>query len=387
MTSLLDNARRLVDETTERVQGQYARDVGKRRDELVTPALVLDIAAAQRNIDRMAQRLRPMPAEISPHVKAHKSPELARRQMAAGAIGISTATVWEAVVMASSGIDNLFVVNTIAGPEKIHALAELARDHHVRTATDDAINADTLAEAACSAESVLGVMVEVDTGMDRCGVDTADEALDLARHIIGLRGLRFDGLTGYEGHCSRTPEDDLRLERHSRAMSFLVDVAALLETNGIPCRILSAGGTATWEWTAGYPGINEIQAGTYVVMDNFHKQMAPGFEHSLTVQTRVISVRPDRVVVDVGNKSMGAGDLATIKGYPYLPLRFSDEHGTFVTPVRADLNVGDSVQLIPGYSASTVNWYDAYHVVNEEDVVIDVWPVIPRGPGYLGLVG
>lgn len=371
--------------TYERVRREYGSVIGRQRSDLVTPALVLDLPAAKRNIAQMAARIRELPAEIRPHVKVHKSPELARLQVEAGAIGLSVATVWEAVVFIRAGLDHVFVVNTVAGPAKIRTLAELARDADVMVAVDDPANAEALSNAAVAAESSLGVLVEVDTGMDRCGVDTPEEALALARRVVELPGMRFLGLTGYEGHCSLTPDHDQRLEKQRRAMGDLIGVADLLVSSGIGCPILSAAGTATWEWTAANPRITEIQAGSYVLMDNFHGAMVGGFEHSLTVQATVISVRPDRVIVDAGSKSMGAGPIATIVDHPYASFRFDEEHGIFATSERSSLRVGDSIALIPGYAPGTVNWYDAYHVV-EDDVVVDIWPVIPRGPGHHGYV-
>src|SRR5438552_13673857 len=143
-------------------------------------------------------------------------------------------------------------------------------------------------------------------------------------------------------------------------MGLLVHTAELLESEGFPCPIRSAGGTATWDWTAAYPGVTEIQAGTYVVMDHFHDRMVGGFENALTVQATVISHRPGRVIVDAGNKSMGAGDLASVVGQPLRSFRFDEEHGLFDAPDDSLLKVGDVVSLIPGYAPSTVNWYDAY---------------------------
>jgi D-serine deaminase-like pyridoxal phosphate-dependent protein len=227
-------------------------------------------------------------------------------------------------------------------------------------------------------------MIEVDTGMDRCGVDTADAAVALARQVAGLPGLRLAGITGYEGHCSLTIDDDLRHERQQVAMAFFTGVAERLEAAGFPCPIRSAGGISTWRWTAAFPGITEIQAGSYVVMDNYHGQMAPGFEHSLTVQASVISRQSDRVIVDAGNKSVAAPSDVTMVGHDLEPVRFDEEHGVFAAPSGSILRVGDSVALVPGYSPTTVNWYDAYHVVRDE-VVVDIWPVIPRGPGHHGL--
>jgi D-serine deaminase-like pyridoxal phosphate-dependent protein len=203
---------------------------------------------------------------------------------------------------------------------------------------------------------------------------------------MDLPGLRFEGITGYEGHCSLTPESDLRHDRQREAMTFFTGVADLLESNGIPCKIRSAGGIATWKWTAAFPGLTEIQAGTYVVMDNFHGRMVPGFEHSLTIQATVISRQSGKVIVDAGNKSVADPADVTIVGHDLGVFRFDEEHGIFSAPQGSSLRVGDAVALVPGYSPSTVNWYDAYHVV-QDDVVVDIWPIIPRGPGHHGLPG
>src|ERR1700749_1229568 len=202
---------RILPEAYERARQEYGEAIGQRRGELVTPALVFDIDAAQRNIYHMAgggqQRGKP---RIRPPSKTHKSRDLPRRQLQAGAGGLSMATVWEAAVLAAAGMDDLFVVNTVAHPAKLRTLAELARDHRILVAVDEAANAAAQSAAAVAAGSTLGIMVEVDTGMNRCGVDTARECLALARQVTDLPGLRFEGITGYEGHCSMTPDSDLR---------------------------------------------------------------------------------------------------------------------------------------------------------------------------------
>jgi D-serine deaminase-like pyridoxal phosphate-dependent protein len=376
---------RILQEAYDNVRYEYGTAIGQRRDELITPALVLDIDAAQRNIDHMASELKQMgAATIRPHYKTHKSPDLARRQLRAGAGGLSMATVWEAAILAAAGMDDLFVVNMVAHPAKLRVLAELAWDHRVLVAVDEAGNVAALSAAAVTAGSTLGIMVEVDTGMDRCGVDDAADCLAVARQVIDLPGLRFEGITGYEGHCSMTPDHDLRHERQREAMKFFTGVAELLEADGIPCPIRSAGGIATWNWTAAYPGVTEIQAGTYVVMDNFHGQMVPGFEHSLTIQATVISRQSGKVIVDAGNKSVADPADVTMVGHDHKVFRFDEEHGIFDAAGGSPLRVGDPVALVPGYSPSTVNWYDAYHVVHE-DIVVDIWPIIPRGPGHHGI--
>jgi len=385
MPELLTPSVGVIQETRDRVTRAYGSAIGRHRRELITPALILDLPAARRNIDKMAHRLKTMTAKLRPHVKVHKSPELARMQVEAGAIGISTATVWEAIVMVRSGLDGIFIVNTIAGREKLAALASIAREAKVMVAVDDAENAADIAAAARAANSTVGVLIEVDTGMDRAGVDTPDQAVELARRVAGIDGMELLGVTGYEGHCSLTPERDLRAHRQRVAMSMLVEAAAEITAAGLPCPIVSAGGTGTWDWTATTPGVTEIQAGSYAVMDNFHGPMATDFEHALTVVTTVISRPPDRVIVDAGNKSLGAPALTTIRGHDLAVLRVDEEHGIFIADANYPLRVGDVVELVPGYAPATVNWYDAYHVV-DGDRVVDIWPVIPRGPGHGGLI-
>ena len=374
-----------IKETRDRVMRAYGSAIGRNRHDLVTPALILDLPAARRNINKMADRLKTMPAKLRPHIKVHKSPELARMQVDAGAIGISTATVWEAVVMIRSGLDSIFIVNTIAGREKLAALAEIARERDVMVAVDDAENAVDIAAAARAATSTVGVLIEVDTGMDRAGVDTGEQAVALARRLAGLKGIRLVGVSGYEGHCSLTPDRDLRSAKQRTAMGLLNEVAEELRAAGFPIRIVSAGGTATWDWTAKTRGVTEIQAGSYAVMDNFHFPMAGDFEHALTVLATVISRPPERVIVDAGNKSLGAPALSTIRGHDLTGMRFDEEHGIFIATPDYPLQVGDVVELVPGYAPGTVNWYDAFHVV-EGDLVVDIWPVIPRGPGHGGLI-
>lgn len=221
--------------------------------------------------------------------------------------------------------------------------------------------------------------------MDRAGVDTAKQALALARKLAAIDGLRLLGVSGYEGHCSLTPDAELRAERQHDAMRLLGDAADQLRADGFPCPIVSAGGTATWSLTAANPRVTEIQAGSYVVMDNFHAAMAGDFEPALTILTTVISRPPDRVIIDAGNKSLGAPALTTVVGQDLTAMRFDEEHGIFIARSNEPLRVGEVVELVPGYAPGTVNLYDAYYVV-DGDRVVDVWPVIPRGPSHGGLI-
>src|ERR1700677_438456 len=161
---------RILQEAYDTVRGEYGTAIGQRREELITPALVLDIDAAQRNIDHMASELKQLgAATIRPHYKTHKSPDLARRQLQAGAAGLSMATVWEAAILAAAGMDDLFVVNTVAHPAKLRVLAELAADHRGLGAGDEAENAAAVSAAAVTAGAALRLLVGGGNGKGRLG--------------------------------------------------------------------------------------------------------------------------------------------------------------------------------------------------------------------------
>ena len=259
----------------------YGKAIGKPVESVTTPALLLDLPAARHNIARMAEGMAALPAALRPHVKGHKSPDLARLQAEAGAQGFSTATVWEAVILAEAGFDDLFVVNTVAGAAKIARLADLARERRVLVAVDDLENARDLSRATVKAGATLRVLIEIDTGMQRAGLTDPVAAAALAQQLADLPSLRVEGVTGYEGHCSL--EDDVvrRSLKQRAAMEFLLAAVAAVEDAGVPCSIVSAGGTRTWWLTAATSGVTEIQAGTYVLMDRFHSGVEGGFEPAL----------------------------------------------------------------------------------------------------------
>jgi D-serine deaminase-like pyridoxal phosphate-dependent protein len=374
----------LIAEARATVLRQYGAAIGQPVEAVTTPALLLDLPAARRNIRRMAEAMAALPAALRPHVKTHKSPDLALLQAGAGAQGFSTATVWEAVMLAEAGLDDLFVVNTVVGRTKIERLADLSRERRILVAVDDLDNAAELSREAVRRGATLGVMIEIDTGMSRAGLADPATAGDLALRLVELPGLRFEGVTGYEGHCSLEDDVAQRTVKQRAAMELLLAAVAAIGEAGVPCPIVSAGGTRTWWLTAATPGITEIQPGTYVLMDRFHSGVEGGFEPALRVLTTVISRRPEWAIVDAGSKSVADPDLATIAGRDAANLGFDEEHGRFAVVGKSDLALGEVVQLLPGYAPSTVNMYDAYHVV-EDDVVVDIWPVVPRGPGHHGL--
>ena len=374
----------LVTEAHERVRSLYGREIGRSRDDLATPALLLDLDVLRANLGLMAAGMRGIATTLRAHVKVHKSPHIARLQVEHGAIGVGCATVWEAIVMVRAGIDDVFVINEVVGPEKARALALLAREANVKVAVDDAIQVDVLSRAAAAAGSTVGVLIDVDEGMHRCGVASAAEALPLARRIADAAGLEFAGLTGYEGHCSLEFDATRRHVMADDAMDVLTGIAADLADHGLPCRIVSAAGTGTWEVTSRHPGVTEIQPGSYATMDGHHRRLDPRFGWAVTVLGTVISRRSDRVVLDAGSKTVGASH-GVLKDHDLAVHRFDEEHSIFLAGDGYPLATGAKVEILCNYTPFAISYFEAYHVI-ENGQVVDIWPVLPRGPESLWLL-
>ena len=368
----------LITEAHGRVRAQYGPAMGRSRGDLTTPALLLDLDILKANLERMASGMRDVDTTLRAHVKVHKSPHIARLEVEYGAIGVGCATVWEAIVMVRAGIDDVFVINEVVGTEKTRALALLAREAAVKVAVDDAVQVDELSRAAVAAGSTIGVLIDVDEGMHRCGVSSAEEASPLARRIADAAGLKFVGLTGYEGHCSLEFDETKRHAMAGEAMGLLTSIAARLADEGLPCRIVSAAGTGTWEVTSRYPGVTEIQPGSYATMDGHHRGLDPRFGWAVTVLSTVISRRPDRIVLDAGSKTVGASH-GLLKDWDLEKFRFDEEHSIFLADDSCPLKVGDTVEILCNYTPFAIGYFDAYHVI-EEGRVADIWPVLPRGP-------
>ena len=361
--------------------------VGRHRKELITPALILDLDIAKRNIDYMQNRMKKMPAELRPHIKVQKCAELADLQIKSGAIGVCTATAWEAIVMSRGGIKDVLIANQVAGKEKIDALAKTALAAKLTLTLDDKQNAKEISEAAIRAGSQFDFLIEIDVGQKRGGVRTIDEALELAQYASDLKGLRFRGMMGYEGHCMLEPDRALRIKKAGQAVEILFDAVQKLDKAGFKSDVVSAGGTGTYDITGNEEMVTEIQAGSYVFMDLFHGNLVPGFLRALTVSSTVAIKHGKTIVLDAGRKSIGIDFvLPEMVEYPFYKARyFAEEHALFDIDDRCLLKRGDKVELIPGYAPTTVNLHDVYYVV-ENDVVTDVWPIIPRGPGNYGLI-
>jgi len=376
----------MIQQLRDHIRKTYKSAIGRPRHQVATPALILDLDMARGNIQTMQRRMAGQRAKLRPHTKVQKSVELAQLQVEAGAIGVCTATVWEAITMSQAGIDDVLIANQVGGAEKIRALASAAKRGRFTVAVDDIRNATLLSEASRAAECRLEVLIEVDVGMGRGGVRSVNDAVTLAQQISRLPELRFRGVQGYEGHCMLEPDRTVRIQNARAAIDHLDLAVRKLAHAGFDCEVVSAGGTGTLDITGADARVTEIQAGSYIFMDNFHGNLVPGFFRALTVLSTVVIQHGRTIVFDAGRKSVGVDFvLPTLVDYPTYEARyFAEEHALFDVDERCQLKLGDTAELVPGYAPTTVNLYDAYHVV-ENGVVVDIWPITPRGPGHCGI--
>jgi len=346
-----------------------------------TPALILDIPTMERNIRTMAEFFAEGPCKLRPHFKAHKTPEIARRQLAAGScVGLTCATVGEAEV-AAGFCDDILIANQVIGLDKCARVAILAKSGiDVKINVDSELGLEQTSKAAQDTETIVGVVVEVNVGF-RCGVAAGDAAVAVARRVSDTAGIEFRGLAGYEGHAVGL-EDRAQRENAARgAMERLLASASAVREAGLPCEIVSAGGTGTYDITGRTEGVTEIQAGSYVLMDTAYGKLDLPFEQAFWVLGTVISrPRPNMCVADCGHKSCtqdhGMPDVRDVPGATVMFL--ADEHALITLPPESVLGPGDRVQLAPSHIDPTINLHDVFYAVEGERVV-GVWPIEARG--------
>lgn len=353
----------------------------RTRDEIPTPALLLDLAALERNITRMAAFFASGTCRLRPHVKAHKTLEIARRQLSAGSCsGLTCATVSEAEMVAPI-CDDLLIANEIVSASKCERVAALARRTRITVAVDSLAGLDALSQAAQAGGVRVGVLVDVNVGQNRCGVEPGEAALTLARRAVQLDALDLRGVMGYEGHLQPVRDRAERESRTRHAMQGLVHTAEEFRATGFPCDVVSAGGTGTYDISGRVEGVTEIQAGSYALMDTDYSGVGVPFEAAFAVLGTVIS-RPsrERCVADCGHKASSKDH-----GYPAVKgidgavvTALNDEHATLALPAGANVAVGDLIELLPSHTDPTINLHDVFYVV-DGDRVIDIWPIGARG--------
>jgi 3-hydroxy-D-aspartate aldolase len=361
------------------------------RDEIATPALLLDLDRFERNLARMADHVRRHGKALRPHAKTHRCPEIARRQVAAGALGVACAKLGEAEVMARSGVRGLLITTEIVTPSAIGRLMRLlAQAPDTMIVVDDANNVAALSRAASEAGRMVNVLVDVDVGNRRTGVAPGEAALGLGRLVAEQRALRLRGLQGYAGHCAHVVGWKERRDASQAALAPLMETRQRLEAAGLPVAIVAGGSTGTWDIDVELPGLTELQSGSYCVMDLEYRRIGGrqgdalvDFEMALTVAATVVSVpTADRAMVDAGLKS-----FSTDKPFPPEAVErpgvtygfAGDEHGrlTITDPDRRP-RLGERIEFFPPHCDPTINLYDRFWVVRGPQVV-DVWDIAARG--------
>jgi D-serine deaminase-like pyridoxal phosphate-dependent protein len=348
-----------------------------------TAALIVDLGAFEANLKTMADYAKAKGVRVRAHAKTHKCAEIAKRQMALGAVGVCCQKVSEAVALVEGGVTDVLVSNEVLHPGKLARLASLTAKARIGICVDSDLGLDRLLEVAGGAAAPVDAYVELEVGGNRCGVTSTADGLALAKRIATSNILRFGGIHAYQGGAQhlRTPAE--RKAAIDVAVTRSAELSAALARDGIEVPVVTGGGTGTFINEAGSGVYNEIQPGSYVFMDrdyadNTADPSAPRFRHSLFVLTSVMSRRADFAVIDAGLKahSIDSG-FPTIAGRPDLAFdNPSDEHGI----IRgANLpGLGETLRLIPGHCDPTVNLYD-WIIAVRGDRVSDIWAIEARG--------
>jgi 3-hydroxy-D-aspartate aldolase len=362
--------------------------LGMPIDEIDTPALIIDLAMYDRNLDKIMTMINPSGKRFRPHAKMHKSPEIALEQIKRGAIGICCQKLSEAEIMVEGGIKDVLITNQIVTRSKLKRVAELALKAKIGLCVDDAGATMMLNEECAKQNATLSVLVEIDVGGHRCGVSSPAEAVKLARVIKNASHLHFNGLQAYHGSAQhkRTPQERSKIIKNAAAI--VRSTVAALKKAGFDCPIVTGGGTGTLIHDLKHLEWNELQCGSYAFMDADYgknqldgSHFGTGFDHALFILTTVISTAvPMNATTDAGLKAL-ASDSGNpiIHGYTHLPYRISsDEHGCIALGPDDDIVLGQRLPLIPGHCDPTVNLYDWYVGVRN-GVVEKIWPVAARG--------
>lgn len=364
-------------------------EIGISVEDIDTPALIVDLDALDRNIAKMAETARKAGVRVRPHAKTHKSAAIALRQIAQGAVGQCVQKVGEAEALVRGGVKDVLVSNQVVGERKLRRLAALAKDARIALCFDAAEQVDAASRVAKEFGVELGALVEIEVGMERCGVQPGKPAAALARRIADAPNLKFRGLQAYHGRAQHLPTHQQRAQAIAFAIDAVHETLDALKAENLTCDTIAGAGTGTFQFESDSGVYNELQVGSYVFMDTDYAKIGnkdgglyTAFEHSLFVLASVISTpTPDRAIVDAGLKSY-SGE----KGAPWVHGRedvqltnMSDEHGKLVLGPKAKrLRAGEKVWLIPGHCDPTVNLHDWYVGVRNGRVEA-LWPISARG--------
>jgi D-serine deaminase-like pyridoxal phosphate-dependent protein len=354
--------------------------IGRSKLELETPALLIDLEILEGNIKRLSAFCRQHNINWRPHVKAVKVPELARKEIDEGAIGVTCGKLHEAEIMIYAGIKDVLISNQVVGAARISRLLNIVERGTVTIAVDCAENAKAVSDAAEQAGKVVRVVIEVNIGMNRAGVEPGQPVADLAASIGRLRGLKFMGVTGYEGDtCTYIQNPEEKRRACEKSVGMLIWSAELCRKAGYFCEIVSASGTVSAPFTAHLKGLTEVQAGGGVVSDLSYEQQNTHYPFALTVLSTVTSrPSPNRIIVDAGRKTMSVDKMLPrprVEGVESVGL--SGEHGRiFLKESNGEIKIGDKLEWIVGYADTTVILHD--EMIGIRDGIVETVWQIPR---------
>ena len=357
--------------------------------ELPTPALTIDLDILECNLDRMAAYCREHGIGLRPHTKTHKAPEVGRMQVERGAVGLTVAKVGEAEVMAAAGLDDILIAFPIWGEDKLGRIAALARERNILLSLDDEATAQGLSRAASAAGATVGVLVEFDVGMRRCGVVPGPAALELARKIEKMPGLKFSGLMLYPGNIWGMEAD--RKQKARQVAELVEQTLEPFRKAGMDVEIVSGGSTPSAFLSHNIPGVTEIRPGTYVYNDlNTYFQGACRLEDcaARVVVTVISTAVPNRAMIDAGSKTLSADALGSgpqtghgrvVEAPDAALIKLNEEHGHLdITNSTHKFHVGEVVTVIPNHVCTCINMHDEVFLVRKGQVE-GTWKVAGRG--------
>ena len=361
---------------------------GMALHEIQTPALLIDLDALDRNLERMRRFAETHGVRLRAHAKTHKSADIARLQIErGGACGICCQKVSEAEAMVRAGIDDILIANEVRDPAKLERLARLAARARIILCVDDLAAVPDLSAAAHKAGTTLEVLVEIDCGAGRCGIAPGEPARDLALAVVEAPGLRFAGIQAYHGRAQHLATEAERRTAIAAAETLARNTIELIAAEGLACDIVGGAGTGTFPMEASSGVWNELQCGSYVFMDAHYRRVLgskanAGFEHALFVLASVMSKAPGRAVADAGLKALAADSglpiVHDLAGVTCTGL--SDEHCQLDDP-SGSLRINQRLRLIPGHCDPTCNLYDWYVGIRGGRVEV-LWPITARGRLY-----
>ncbi len=347
--------------------------------DLDTPQLLIDLDTLDANLARMRADFADRPLNIRVHFKSLKCGSLAKYLANKGETKFLCAKLNEAEVLGEAGIRDILVANQIIGERKLRRLCALAKRAKIKVCVDDAGNVAAMGKLAREAGVVLEVLVEVDIGMGRCGVQPGEPTLALAREVVKQPALRFVGLQGYDGHLQMLTDRDQQRRGCLQGVEKLVETRRLLEANGIPVEVVTGAGTGTCGTFGRHEGVTEIQPGSFLLMDAAYHEVRPEFACSLSILATVVSRRPGRYILDAGSKAISK-DFGSprIKGRPGDSVyKLAEEH-TIVDSPDAGVKVGDRFEVFPAHCCATMNLHRACVAVRGGRVEA-TWPIEASG--------